>query len=35
LKIPRRSYVMPYRVRDDIVEILRVLHEAQHRDNKP
>ena len=31
LKIPRIPYLMPYRVQDDAVEVLAVLHERRER----
>ena len=31
LHVPRLPYLLPYRVNDDRVEILRVFHEAQDR----
>ncbi len=31
LVLPRLGYLIPYRVRDDVVEILRVFHERQQR----
>jgi toxin ParE1/3/4 len=31
LKVPRRSYIIQYRIDGETVEILRVLHEAQRR----
>ena len=29
LVVPRTAYIVPYRVREDVVEILRVLHGAR------
>jgi toxin ParE1/3/4 len=35
LVVPRTSYIVPYRVRGDVVEILRVFHSARRWPEEP